>query len=219
MHFPTKKWGNFFNRKNQTGGGRGLRVVWLKTTLFPDFFDVFPSWIGLIGLDGQWSIAILTNLWSFLSKNQGGGGEGVCDETVGSASYTVMDGPAVMEQGLMVINMTGLIASSLSKTGRLILRWNTPQNGHHHHQDQRLDFSDHNNSWQNWVPNCLKSNLLHASNNGEFYVYCLGLLTSNWVFLTLSFAPFGHSSRVAHATLQQIVRNHKTPWEMKNRDI
>ena len=56
-------------------------------------------------------------------RNQEGleGGWG-CDETVGSASYTVMDGAAVMEQGLMVINMTGLIASSLSKTGRLILR-------------------------------------------------------------------------------------------------
>ena len=45
-----------------------------------------------------------------------------CDETVGSASYTVMDGAAVVGQGLMEINMTGLIASSLSKTGRLILR-------------------------------------------------------------------------------------------------
>ena len=64
-------------------------------------------------------MAILADLWRFLSENQGEGG---CDETVGSASYTVMDGAAVMEQGLMVINMTGLIASSLSKTGRLILR-------------------------------------------------------------------------------------------------
>ena len=58
-----------------------------------------------------------------MKENQGGGeGRGGCDETVGSASYTVMDGAAVMEQGLMVINMTGLIASSLSKTGRVILR-------------------------------------------------------------------------------------------------
>ena len=65
-------------------------------------------------------MVILADLWRFLSENQGEGGG--CDETVGSASYTVMDGAAVMEQGLMVINMTGLIASSLSKTGRLILR-------------------------------------------------------------------------------------------------
>ena len=57
--------------------------------------------------------------FKFERNQEGGWG---CDETVGSASYTVMDGAAVMEQGLMVINMTGLIASSLSKTGRLILR-------------------------------------------------------------------------------------------------
>ena len=57
--------------------------------------------------------------FKFERNQEGGWG---CDETVGSASYTVMDGAAVMEQGLMVINMTGLIASSLSKTGRLIHR-------------------------------------------------------------------------------------------------
>ena len=69
----------------------------------------------------------LSNVLGFVEfwRRIRGGRGGVCDETVASASYTVMDGAAVMEQGLMVINMTGLIASSLSKTGRLIHRWNT----------------------------------------------------------------------------------------------